>query len=181
MTQLIKHRKMVSLVTGSISSAFSIVNIVAMGVSNGVTLKDIVVASDAACVVKSSYGMYTVGTIVELAVTVFVALTIFIQILKKDFYYVNLLSHAIAFLALGSASIVFGVKLNTRITWNFWLGLLGGVLAFGNFLYWFSTQMFRRYLKRHHPDDPIFNVGGDALENDTASYGGQDDDMDYDN
>jgi hypothetical protein len=61
-------------------------------------------------------------------------------------------------LALGSASIVFGVKLNTRITWYFWLGLMGGVFSFGNFLYWFCTQMFRRYLKRHHPEDPIFSV-----------------------
>lgn len=49
-----------------------------------------------ACVIKSSYGMYTVGTIVEVAVTVFVGLTIFVEMMKKDFYYVNLISHAIA-------------------------------------------------------------------------------------
>lgn len=46
--------------------------------------------------IKSSYGMYTVGTIVEVAVTVFVGLTIFVEMMKKDFYYVNLISHAIA-------------------------------------------------------------------------------------
>lgn len=46
--------------------------------------------------IKSSYGMYTVGTVVEVAVTVFVALTIFVNVMKKDFYYVNLISHAIA-------------------------------------------------------------------------------------
>jgi hypothetical protein len=40
--------------------------------------------------------MYTVGAIFETAVTVFVGLTIFVQMLKKDFYYINLLAHAIA-------------------------------------------------------------------------------------
>lgn len=72
-------------------------------------------------------------------------------------------------LAIGSASIVFGVKLNTRITWYFWMGLLGGVLAFGNFLYWFCTQMFRRYLKRHHPEDPLFNLDGETFTNDFSN------------
>ncbi|XP_022321641.2 uncharacterized protein LOC111123542 [Crassostrea virginica] len=169
MTQLIKLRKWVSLVTGSLSSALSVTNVITMGVSNDITLKDIVVDSEAACVIKSSYGMYTVGTVVEVAVTVFVALTIFVNVMKKDFYYVNLISHAIAFLAIGSASIVFGVKLNTRITWYFWMGLLGGVLAFGNFLYWFCTQMFRRYLKRHHPEDPLFNLDGETFTNDFSN------------
>lgn len=28
--------------------------------------------------------------------------------------------------------------------------------------------MFRRYLKRHHPDDPLFNLGGDNFTNDTT-------------
>ncbi|XP_065932779.1 uncharacterized protein [Magallana gigas] len=168
MTQLIKQRKLVSLVTGCVSSAFGVVNVVTMGIENGITLKDIIVANEAACVIKSSYGMYTVGTIVEVAVTVFVGLTIFVEMMKKDFYYVNLISHAIAFLAIGSACIVYGVKLNTRITWYFWLGLLGGVVAFGNFLYWFCTQMFRRYLKRHHPDDPLFSLGGDNFTNDNT-------------
>lgn len=78
-------------------------------------------------------------------------------------------------MALGSASIVFGVKLNTRITWYFWLGLMGGVFAFGNFLYWFCTQMFRRYLKRHHPEDPIFSVGGGGGDNPSYDDGGGDD------
>lgn len=28
--------------------------------------------------------------------------------------------------------------------------------------------MFRRYLKRHHPDDPLFNLGGDNFTNDNT-------------
>ena len=47
MTQLIKLRKWVSLVTGSLSSALSVTNVITMGVSNDITLKDIVVDSEA--------------------------------------------------------------------------------------------------------------------------------------
>lgn len=47
MTQLIKQRKLVSLVTGCVSSAFGVVNVVTMGIENGITLKDIIVASEA--------------------------------------------------------------------------------------------------------------------------------------
>lgn len=47
MTQLIKQRKLVSLVTGCVSSAFGVVNVVTMGIENGITLKDIIVANEA--------------------------------------------------------------------------------------------------------------------------------------
>lgn len=47
MTELIKHRKLVSLVTGSVSSAFSIVNVIVMGLNNDITLQDIIVDNEA--------------------------------------------------------------------------------------------------------------------------------------
>jgi hypothetical protein len=47
MTELIKHRKLVSLITGSVASGLSIVNVVAMGVDNDITLQDIVVSNEA--------------------------------------------------------------------------------------------------------------------------------------
>lgn len=47
------------------------------------------------CVIKLLYGMYIVGIIVEVVVMVFVGLMIFVEMMKKDFYYVNLISYVI--------------------------------------------------------------------------------------
>lgn len=45
--------------------------------------------------IKLLYGMYIVGIIVEVVVMVFVGLMIFVEMMKKDFYYVNVISYVI--------------------------------------------------------------------------------------
>lgn len=82
--------------------------------------------------------MYTVGTIVEVAVTVFVGLTIFVEMMKKDFYYVNLISHAIA----------------CKDNWHFWKHNYAKYMICWNHL---SCQTFF-FLKLHDPNWIIVKI-----------------------